>query len=297
MASSPTREDDFVSVIIPAYNEADSITDTIRRMSAVLKHHHINGEIIVVNDGSTDETLENTQQAKGVRVISHPANRGYGASLKTGLTAAIGKWIFITDADGTYPVEDFNRLWEYRTHADMIVGMRDPKSQHISWTRKPGKWVLSLIANYLVGQKISDLNSGMRLFRKDLAMEFYHLYPQGFSFTITITLASLVNHYAVKFIPISYASRKGKSKMNVVRDGLNFISLIFRVVTYFNPSKVLVPIGTFFILLGIGVAYYSTYHIGQFMDATTVLLLLFGFQIYLFAFIAQLWVKSRGARP
>ncbi|MEK6970145.1 MAG: glycosyltransferase family 2 protein [archaeon] len=287
---------DFVSVIIPAYNEEDSISETVRRVSLVLKENKIAGEIIVVDDGSTDKTSSKIAGIKGLRLIAHPTNRGYGAALKTGLRSAIGKWIFITDADGTYPVEDFSRLWEKREKADMVVGARNPSSQHIAWTRKPGKMFLSLIANYLVGQKIPDLNSGMRLFRKDMGMEFYHLYPQGFSFTITITLASLVNRYTVKYVPIDYAPRKGKSKMNVIKDGLNFISLIFRVITYFNPGKIFMPIGTLFILLGFFVAYYSTYHVGRFMDATTVLLLLAGIQVYLFAFIAQLWVKTRAMR-
>ncbi len=287
---------DFVSVLIPAYNEADSIIETIRRVEGVLKKNSVPGEIIVINDGSSDGTPEKVEKMRGVILLSHPANRGYGAALKTGLRSAKGNWIFITDADGTYPVEDFQSLWEKRVHFDMVVGARNSRSQHIAWTRKPGKMLLSLIANYLVGQKIPDLNSGMRLFRKDLAMEFYHLYPQGFSFTITITLASFVNHYAVNYIPIAYAERAGKSKMNVVKDGLNFISLIFRVVTYFNPGKLLVPVGTLLILLGLLVAYYSTYYLGQFMDATTVLLLLAGFQVYLFAFLAQLWVKTRAMR-
>lgn len=285
-----------VTVLVPAYNEELSIQETIFRLQRVLKASDVPHEIIVVNDGSIDDTSILVKKLTGVRLIEHAGNRGYGASLKTGLKAARGEWILIVDADGTYPIEDFPRFWSERAGYDMVVGARDPGSQHIAWTRKPGKIVLSLLANYLVGKKIPDLNSGMRLFKKDLAMEFYHLYPQGFSFTITITLASIVNNYEVKFIPIHYSTRQGKSKMNVVRDGLNFIGLILRVITYFNPSKLLLPLGTLLILLGIFVAWYSLTYLGRFMDATVTLLVLGGIQVFIFSILAQLIVKTRVIR-
>ncbi len=285
-----------VTVLVPAYNEELSIKETILRLQRVLNAIDAVSEIIIVNDGSTDDTSLIVKKISNVKLIEHAGNRGYGASLKTGLKAARGEWVLIVDADGTYPIEDFPRFWKERTGYDMVVGARDPKSQHISWTRKPGKMVLSFLANYLVGKKIPDLNSGMRLFKKELAMEFYHLYPQGFSFTITITLASLVNNYEVKYIPIHYSTRQGKSKMNVIRDGLNFIGLILRVITYFNPSKLLLPLGTFLILLGVIVAWYSLTFLGRFMDATVTLLILGGIQVFIFSILAQLIVKTRMMR-
>jgi glycosyltransferase involved in cell wall biosynthesis len=284
-----------LSVVVPAYNEAESINDTLERITETLKKMKISHEVIVVDDGSTDQTKEIAQKHDGVLVVSHRSNRGYGAALKTGLRNARGEWIFITDADGTYPIEDFPRLWEQNEKNDMVVGSRNAKSQHISWTRKPGKMVLSILANYLVGKKIPDLNSGMRLFRKELAMEFYHLYPQGFSFTITITLASLVNRYAVKYVPVTYSARKGKSKMNVVRDGLSFIGLIIRIITYFNPGKILYPIAGALMIAGILVGWYSYFIAGMLMDDTTALLLLSGLQIFLFAVIMQIVVQTKTA--
>ncbi|MDZ4256340.1 MAG: glycosyltransferase family 2 protein, partial [archaeon] len=270
------------------------IFDTVGRVKKSLDRIHLNAEIIIIDDGSTDNTLEVLKKVGGIILISHPQNRGYGASLKTGLKKAAGEWIFITDADGTYPIEKLIEFWEWKDRYDMIVGARDPMSQNISLFRKPGKMVLSTLAQYLVGQRIPDLNSGMRLFRKELGMEFYHLYPQGFSFTITITLGSMVNNYSVKFIPIEYAARKGKSKMNVVKDGLNFIGLILRVVTYFKPSKTLLPLGLGLIILGVSIGVYSYFYLEQFMDATVTLLILGGIQMFIFSILAQLIVKNRG---
>ncbi len=285
-----------LSIVVPAYNEENSIANTIQRLQHILREMNLSHEIIIVNDGSIDQTLVLLRKIKGITVVSHPSNRGYGASLKTGLRTAKGEWIGIVDADGTYPIESIPLLWQHHSMYDMVVGARDPNNQHIRWTRKPGKWVLGQLANYLVGKKIPDLNSGMRIFRKELAMEFYHLYPQGFSFTITITLASMVNQYAVKYIPIHYQERQGKSKMNVIKDGLNFIGLIFRIITYFNPGKILIPLGLLFFVIGAGVAWYSYFVLGRFMDITVVLLLLAGIQIFVFSLIANLIVKMRGTR-
>src|SRR5262249_22502084 len=155
-------------------------------------------EIIVVDDGSKDKTRRAAEEA-GAVVLRHPRNRGYGASLKTGITVAAYDVICITDADGTYPVERIPELLAELRTADMVVGARTGARVAIPLIRKPAKWVLNRLANYITSTKIPDLNSGLRLFRRDAALQYFHMLPDQFSFTTTITMAMLCDKYAVTY--------------------------------------------------------------------------------------------------
>jgi glycosyltransferase involved in cell wall biosynthesis len=282
---SPTATDLAVTVLIPAFNEEESITntvETIRKFEA-----HVGAlEIIVINDGSSDRTGE-IARTLPVTLLEHETNSGYGAALKNGLRNAKHDFILIADADGTYPLEDIPRLTAEAANYAMVVGARTGAVVQVPTLRKPGKWIITRLAEYLSNRKIPDLNSGFRIFRKDVAMRFIELYPDGFSFTTTITLAMLTNHYSVKFIPINYHKRVGKSSIKPIRDFTNFTILIIRICAYFKPLNVFVPPALLLIFLGIikgAIDYHGQGHLGLF----GIVLALTGVQMLFIGLLADL---------
>jgi glycosyltransferase involved in cell wall biosynthesis len=244
-----------VSVIIPAYNEADHVAAGIEEVRATLAATGWEWEIVVVDDGSVDGTAERAA-ATGVRVVQHPKNRGYGAALQTGVSVARHGWILITDADGTYPAESIPALLERGADNDMVVGARVGKVVKIPLIRRPPKWFLRKLAGYLAGVHIPDLNSGMRLMRKDLIERYRHLLPSGFSFTTTITLAAACNEHDLEYVTIDYRARLGESKIRP-HHAYDFTLLILRVIVFFNPLKVFIPLGAAMALAGMGKFVYD----------------------------------------
>lgn len=238
-----------VSVVMPAYNEAAMVGLQIEKIREVMDRTDCPYELIVVDDGSTDGTADVVRQ-HGVVLISKKYNRGYGAALKTGIAAATHEWILIIDADGTYPAESIPKLLQALPEYDMVVAARTGKSVHIPLVRRPMKWVLGRLANYLAGQPIPDLNSGLRVFRKSLSEQFQHLLPSGFSFTSTITMSLLLNDYRVLYIPIDYHKRVGLSKVRALHV-YDFLLVILRTAIYFNPLRFFLPLGGLFFAVGI----------------------------------------------
>jgi glycosyltransferase involved in cell wall biosynthesis len=238
-----------VSVVIPAYNEASAVQTVIAEVREVLLRHGISPEIIVVDDGSKDGTAKKAAAA-GVRVLRHRSNRGYGAALKTGITAASNNYIVITDADGTYPAQYIPELLRQLDRADMVVGARIGKHVKIPFARRPAKLALNLLANYLTKSRIPDLNSGLRAFRRDIVMQYFAILPDQFSFTTTITLAMHSDKYAVSYTPIDYRPRKGESKI-VPWDAGSFFLLILRTTMLFRPIRVFFPVVLACFLFGV----------------------------------------------
>lgn len=277
------------SVIIPAYNEESSLIDTINRIKKVMKPYQ--HEIIAVNDGSRDKSGDILQKTKDIVIINHPYNLGYGVSLKDGIKKAKGEFIIITDSDGTYPIEDIPKLIKLSKYFDMVVGSRTGKHVQDVALRKPAKWILKKFARFLTGRNIPDINSGLRIFKRDMAMQFFHLYPAGFSFTTTITLAALTNGYTVKYIPINYFKRKGKSSIRV-SDFHNFMILMLRVIMYFKPLKFFFFPGLLIFLLGL---IHLLYRLIRFLDISdlSMILIVGGLQIIFIGVIADLIVKHR----
>ncbi len=230
-----------ISVVIPAFNEEAAIRDQILALQAL--DVHPDSEIIVVDDGSADRTAE-VAEAAGVTVLRHRRNRGYGAALKTGIREARHDIIVILDADGTYPVEHVPQLVRALEHADMAVGARQGRDARIPLVRRPAKWVLGWLANVVAAQKIPDLNSGLRAFRRDLALHYFPLLSEGFSFTSTITLGLLADGYRVTYLPISYHHRVGRSKITP-RHFMDFLILVLRTAMLFHPLRVFVPLALF----------------------------------------------------
>jgi glycosyltransferase involved in cell wall biosynthesis len=281
-----TKRIGMVSIVIPAYNEELGIVESVNGVREVMAGSHFDYEIIVVDDGSTDKTSE-LVRSTGARVVRHEENRGYGAGLKTGIQAAKGDWIVITDADSTYPADRIPDLLRDAGEYDMVVGARVGGAAKIPLIRRPAKWVLAQVANYLAETKIPDYNSGLRVFRKDLALKFFKILPQGFSFTTTITLCSLTHGFRVKYIPIEYFVRKGKSKIHPIKDTYRFFMLIVRTTVYFNPLRVFMPIGAVLGTVGMGKLAHEIIVTGGLAE-TSVLLLLGSFQTIALGLIADM---------
>jgi len=279
-----------MSIVVPAYNEEEGIPTTLADIKAAMSLQSMEYEIIVVDDGSTDGTAEVIRQHRDVRLVQHHTNRGYGAALKTGIRQAAHDWIAIIDADGTYPAQALPLLLADLDSFDMVVGART--SAELPALRRPAKWCLARLAEYLAESKIPDLNSGMRVFRKDVALSYFNILPSAFSFTITITIAFLSDHYLVKFVPIPYQGREGKSKIRPIQDTLNFIQLILRTVMYFNPLKVLLPVSSLLFLLAMLIGIYSLLTQGRVMDITVITLTMAALQIAVVAMIADMIQKK-----
>ena len=262
----------MLTIIVPVYNEETSVRGTFDALSQVRRQIDAPVEIVFVDDGSDDGTGELLDRlaGDGVRVIHHRENRGYGAALKTGVRAASGKYVGITDADGTYPNERFPEFLAAAREGgyDMVVGARTGANAKVPLVRRPAKWLLRWLANFLTGRRIPDLNSGMLIMRKEALERFTRILPDGFSFTTTITLAMLTNGYPVEFILIDYAAREGKSKIRPIRDTLNFMQLICRTTLYFNPLRVFLPLSLGLVALALLVLVGSWLFLDKIMDTT-----------------------------
>ncbi len=281
-----------LSVVIPVYNEEESIVDVINDVKKTLDICDHPYEIIVVDDGSTDRTYELSNASDNVKVIRHTSNRGYGASLKDGIKESSYDWILITDGDGTYPIEQAASFLEFIPEYDMVVGARTGNKVHIPFIRRPAKWILTVLASFLAGRKIPDLNSGLRLFRKDLCAEHLHLYPQGFSFTSTITMTFLTHNHRVKYIPIDYHKRVGQSSIRAY-DFVNFTKLLIRLTLFFNPIKLFSLISGTLVGIALFVFFFSVYYLKQVMDISVIVILMSALQIFLFGLLAELIVRLR----
>ena len=278
---------DKVSIIIPAYNEAQSIGDVIHKIINLYPDF----EIIVINDGSTDYTGTAAKDA-GAIVFSHPFNLGNGAAIKSGIRIASGDILVFMDGDGQHDPKDIEKMLIYFPEYDMVVGARTGEKVHIPFFRRPAKWFLTRLAGFLVGSRIPDLNSGLRIFRKNLCLEFSHLYPEGFSFTSTLTMAFLTHKYSVKFIPINYYKREGKSSMRAY-DFVNFNKLFVRLTLFFNPIKLFSLISGLLFLLAIFVFSFSKFYLKRVMDISTIVILMSSLQVFLFGLLAELIVRLR----
>ena len=231
-----------ISIIVPAYNEEKNIRKTIQDIKNSIRKLKYKSEIIVVDDGSTDKTSKILPTINGISIIKHAINKGYGASLKTAIKKSNSDYILIIDADGTYPASSIPELLRYSGKYDMVVGARTGEVVRTPFFRKPAKWFLKHFAQYLTKAKIPDLNSGLRIFKRDAALRFMNLFPDGFSFTTTLTIACLTNDCSIKYIPINYYERKGKSKIHPIKDLIGFTNLIFRLTIFFKPLNVFMPI-------------------------------------------------------
>jgi glycosyltransferase involved in cell wall biosynthesis len=245
-----------LSVVIPAYNEEDGIAEIAQRVLAVkddLKEVGIdNLELLVVDDGSEDNTAQIVGEMKDVRLIQHPINKGYGAALKTGFSQAEGELIGFLDADGTYPPEYFPQLCLAALNGDdLVIGSRMSGTEsQMPLTRKIGNLFFATLLSLLGSQRVSDSASGMRVFRCEVLERMYPL-PDGLNLTPVMSTRAIHEDIRMAEVPIPYSERLGQSKLSVVGDGSIFLqSIIWTVLTY-NPVRIFGVIG----LIGLGLAF------------------------------------------
>jgi glycosyltransferase involved in cell wall biosynthesis len=269
-----------VSIVIPAYNEADVIGGVVAGLKAAAAWR----EIIVVDDGSRDATAT-TATAAGACVIRHPYNKGNGAAVKTGIRRATGEFVLIIDGDGQHPPADACRLVSRLGEYDLVVGARSASTQ-ATHTRRFGNGALNQLATYLTGRDIPDLTSGFRGARRECLREFIHLLPNGFSTPTTTTLAFLKAGYNVAFEPIEARPRIGASKIRLARDGAKFLMIILKIITLFSPLRIFLPLSIASFALG---AAYAVWTIATQSHVTnsSVLLIMLAVIVFLVGLVSE----------
>ena len=270
-----------LSIILPAKNESGAVGTTVAAIRALYPQ----AEIIVVNDGSTDDTARLALDA-GARVVTHPYSMGNGAAIKSGARAAQGEVLVFMDADGQHDPADIARLLDkLESGFDMVVGARDHGSQ-ASLGRGLANGFYNRLASYMTGHKIEDLTSGFRAVRADRFREFLDLLPNGFSYPTTSTMAFFRAGYAVAYVPIHASRRIGKSHIHLVKDGLRFLLIIFKIGTLYSPMKLFGPVALLHALLGVG--YYLFTYIDQGrLSLATLFLLTSAVIIFLIGLISE----------
>ena len=239
-----------VSIVIPAFNEGQAIAAVLQSVRDVMESTDYPHEILVVDDGSEDDTVE-IARTQGAKVVLHDENRGSGAARKTGILAAQGEWILMTDGDGTYPAEAIPEILGHLNTFPQVIGARMEERGTHRFLRFIAKEAIRRTASFIVGRNIPDLNSGLRAFRKSEMVKFLYLIPDGFSCVSSMTLAFLANNLPVKFVSIPYFQRIGRSKFHPVNDTYRYFLTVIRIVTYFAPLNVFMPLCL--LLLGLGI--------------------------------------------
>ena len=279
-----------VSVIIPVFNEAESVAEIIKEITGLYPEF----EVIVINDGSTDETGARAKEA-GALVYSHPYNIGNGAAIKSGIRIASGDILVFMDGDGQHDPKDLAAMLEFLPDYDMVVGAR-PGGQQASLWRAAGNMVYNGFASYVAKFPIQDLTSGFRAIKADIARSFLYLLPNTYSYPTTITLGVLRNGRSVKYVPIHSRKRsKGKSKVKVFRDGVRFFMIITKICALYSPLRVFLPVSLFTFLLGLG--YYTfTFIMSQRFTNMSALLFTTSILVFMLGLISEQIAQMRFER-
>lgn len=266
-----------LSIILPAKNEAVALS----RLLPEIRRFVPDAEIIVVDDGSSDDTIQQCNSHQ-VKVISHPYSMGNGAAIKSGARVAQGEILVCMDADGQHKPEDIPRLLEkLELGFDMAVGARSRSSQ-AGVHRALANGFYNRLASWMTNQPILDLTSGFRAARTEKFRKFLYLLPNGFSYPTTITMSFFRAGFTVAYVPILAPRRIGKSHIQPMRDGLRFLLIIFKIGTLYSPLKLFLPISFAFFSTGLGYYLYTflTFHRFTNMSAllfvTSVLVFLIG---------------------
>ena len=269
------------SIVVPVYNEHGAIQEFLGKLGNTIREDELDAEVIVVDDGSTDNTGDEARKS-GFNVLSHPYNKGYGAALKTGTRAALGEFTVLIDGDGQHRPEDIVKLVEMTGDYDMVVGAR-LTDKGASFSRVIAKKILTSLANYLSETRILDLNSGFRVVRRSILLQYLDYLPNAFSFTTTLTVIIVKSGLNLAYVPITVDKRVGKSKISPVKDFTRFIILLIRTTMLFTPLKVFLPISILVGVIGlVDLAYglatsLDIFDSAVFLLTTSVLLFFFGF--------------------
>jgi len=289
-----------VTVVLPCYNEENHVRAEIERIVKAMNDSGYTYELLAVDDASTDHTLDVLQKAEldfpNLRVLPFRRNGGSGTVRRVGSQIARGDIVVWTDADMSYPNEripELVKMLDEDMTIDQVVGARTSEEGTYKFLRVPAKWLIRKVAEWLTNQKIPDLNSGLRAFRKDVALPYLRLLPPGFSCVTTITVAFLSNQHDVLYVPIDYAKRAGTSKFKFVRDAYLYILQVLRMVMYFNPLKALMPLALTLLGIGLGKGVYDVIAHPVRLATNTILVFLTGLIIASLALLADLIVRSR----
>ncbi len=272
------------SIVIPAKDEEQGLAVTL----PALRERYPDTEIIVVSDGSTDGTVAVCERY-GVKVVAHPYSKGNGAAIKSGARAARGDYIVFMDGDGQHNPADIEGLLDKVSSGyDMVVGARSGRDSQASFARWSANNLYNRLASWMVNKRIDDLTSGFRVVNRRKFLSFLYLLPNGFSYPTTSTMAFFRAGYSVGFVPISVADRLGKSHINLLRDGVRFFLIIFKIGTLYSPLKVYFPVSV--LMIGLGLLNYVVANLSagslRFTNMST-LLILFGMIVFLIGLLAE----------
>jgi polyisoprenyl-phosphate glycosyltransferase len=281
-----------VSVVLPIYNEKGHLRAEIDRIRQALADSPYSFEVIVVDDGSDDGSEAELATIEGVRLLRHATNKGAGSARRTGTSASRGRVVVWTDVDMTYPNEEIPRLVKELDGWDQVVGARRTEEGTVRVFRRPAKWFIRRLASYLTETDIADLNSGLRAFRRDVAAQYVHQLPTGFSCTTTLTMSFLANGYRVKYTPIEYFPRAGRSKFHWWRDTKRYVLQVVRMTLSYNPLKVFLPIGLLLLAAGTGKLVYDWATKDFRLAANTLLILFAALQAITIGLLADLVVRT-----
>ncbi|HEV3340425.1 MAG TPA: glycosyltransferase family 2 protein, partial [Pirellulales bacterium] len=289
------RERIQLTVLLPAFNEEQAIERVLAEIVDALAEEPIRYEIVVVDDASTDSTAECAERFAAecwqcpVRVVRSPENRGAGAARRTGIRQARGDIVVMLDADGSYPADAIPALLRWFPAYDQVNGARTSEQGTLPWLRKPTKWFIRMLASYLTGHKIPDLNTGLKAFKREAMLPWLWVVPDGFSCVTTMTLAFLTNGYSVKYVPTAYRPRIGRSKFHPIKDTFAYLSTVLRIVLYFRPLKVFLPLSGMLTSLGVAKTAFDWWATGS-MQESDIVVFVAGFMTCMLGLLAEVIV-------
>ena len=280
-----------VSIVLPVYNELGHLEEEIDRIRKTMDESDYSYEIMVVDDGSTDGSGQRLKDIEGIRLLRFGTNRGSGSARKYGTQSANGSIIVWTDVDMTYPNDSIPDLLDQLGGYDQVVGARRSEEGTVRLLRGPAKWLIRKLASYLSGVRIPDLNSGFRAFRRDVALQFLHLLPRGFSCVTTITMAFLSNGYSIKYIPIDYAPRAGESKFHWWKDTKRYLLQVLRLTLMWEPMRIFGPPAALLTIVGVGKLVYDLVDKDFRVATNTIVILGVAFALALIGMVADMLVQ------
>jgi polyisoprenyl-phosphate glycosyltransferase len=282
-----------LTILLPSYNEQEAIAPVIREVRDSLREWPGRWEILVVDDASTDQTARRAAE-QGVRVIRRPENGGSGASRKTGTRAARGRLVAMLDADGTYVPSYLPQLLSYFPDYDQVNGARTSEQGTLRALRFGAKLLIRKLAEWISGKRIPDLNTGMKVYKRDLMLRYLWCMPDGFSCVTSMTLAFLCNGHPVKYVSVDYRKRIGQSKFHPVKDAAKYFSTMVRIIMYFRPLRVFFPLALFVIAVAmLSTAYHSVRRGHLALEDTEVILSVTSLVVLVIGLLADLIVAQR----
>jgi glycosyltransferase involved in cell wall biosynthesis len=291
------------TIVLPCYNEQEHVLDELKRIAGAMDASGMSYEMLVIDDKSTDGTLKVLEEAlpqfPHMRLMPFRRNGGSGTARRIGTREAYGRIVVWTDADMTYPNERIPEFIQYlhdNRDIDQVVGARTSEQGTHKMLRVPAKWTIRKFAELLAGTKIPDLNSGLRAFRREVALPYLRLLPPGFSCVTTITMSFLSNQHTVDYLAIDYAKRAGVSKFHFVKDAYRYILQVLRMVMYFNPIKVLMPLALTLFVLGAAKGVVDIVRYDFRITTNAMLVMVTALIIGSMALLADLIVRSRDDR-